>query len=111
MNNIPDELKEELSKDPYYKKCALTGWDDVKIEWAHIFTYAGKQIQEKWNILPLAKVIHERSTPHNVKYNPNTRIRVEWIAINRIDLNYLLRKYPKKDWGQLKDNLRCKLNI
>ena len=105
MIPIPKKLREELSKDPYYKKCALTGWDDLKIEWCHIFSYSGKRIQEKWNILPLAKIIHDRSTPHKNCYNKLTRVRVELIALSRVDIKYLKEKYPKRDWEQIKTSL------
>ena len=57
---IPKAIREELSNDPWMAKCCLNdGWEcDLKIEWHHAFTYAGKRVNELWSILPLCTMHH-----------------------------------------------------
>lgn len=48
--------------DPRYKRCALCGLHGHvcagRITWEHAMIYAGKQIQEKWAIVPLCERAH-----------------------------------------------------
>jgi hypothetical protein len=60
MRKIPDEMREEMANDPYYKKCCITGRSDEKIDWHHNLIFAGRQVNEKWAILPLATSIHAK---------------------------------------------------
>lgn len=54
MNAIPKKLRVELAADPYYKKCARASSECTgRITWEHCLTYAGRQIQERWAIIPL----------------------------------------------------------
>lgn len=51
---IPEKLGQEMSEDPYYQICARENGDcGGRMTWEHVFLYAGKQIQEKWAIIPL----------------------------------------------------------
>lgn len=86
MNNIPQRLRKEMAADPYYEKCArkellddhnceacpLTG---KLIEWEHVFYWAGRQLQEKWAIIPICYLVH-RGGMLDKTIN-------EWIALNR----------------------------
>jgi len=56
---ISPKLKAELSQDPFYKKCCLTGRTDGKIDFHHNATFQGKNIQEKFAILPVHEDIHQ----------------------------------------------------
>ena len=115
MNNIPKKLKEELSCDPEYKTCmrAKLLHDHVckpdplngkLIEWEHVFTFAGKQVQEKWAIIPICWLVH-RGGMLRKEIN-------QWIALNRgtdeeirkisKGVNYLQRKeYLNKRYGRI----------
>lgn len=73
MRPIPKKLREELSNDPYYKKCCITGLGDV--EWHHNLIFAGRQVNQKFCILPLNKEVHRNI----VKYKE----RCDWIMWNR----------------------------
>lgn len=75
MSKIPPELRNEMASDPYYEKCALTGRNDERIEWHHNLIFAGKQVQEKWCILPLLKSIHAQIDYYKDK--------VDWLMLNR----------------------------
>lgn len=101
MNPIPIKLREELSKDPFMKKCVFTG--DIKnVSWEHCWTYAGKQINEKWAIVPLRRDL-------NVNMQANVKEYCRWISINRAtDEDFA--KYPKVDWQQKKKYLNSIYN-
>lgn len=88
MNLIPKKLREELSQDPYYKTCCITGHTapSVKIEWHHNFIYAGRQVQRKWCILPLAEDVHR-----NIVF---FKEKCDWIMFNQAT-NDELREFSK----------------
>lgn len=67
MRKIPTELREQLADDPFYKQCALTGRRDEKIDWHHAFIYAGRQVNERWAIIPLLRSVHERAHEPELK--------------------------------------------
>lgn len=112
MQVIPLPLREEMSEDQFYKKCSrnvllhdhvckpdpLTG---KLIEWEHSMIYGGRQIQEKWAIIPVCWLVH-RGGKLNKEIN-------EWIALNRATPEDLA-KYPKRDWVQRKKYLDGKYN-
>lgn len=77
MNNIPPELRAEMAADPFYRQCCVTGSLTEKIEWHHNLIYAGKQVQEKWCILPIAKSVHDKAD------NALVRGHLDWIMLNR----------------------------
>lgn len=47
--------------DPYYKTCArkTDGGCDGRITFEHAIIYAGRQLQEKWAIVPICARHHE----------------------------------------------------
>lgn len=69
MTKIPPALREEMSNDPFYKKCCLSyhGNCNGRIEWHHSLIYGGKQVQAKFAILPVCHYHHDRMS----KYNEN----------------------------------------
>lgn len=58
MRPIPPKLREEMSEDPYYKSCCLQGACIGRVEWHHNLIYAGRQVNEKFCILPLCEYHH-----------------------------------------------------
>lgn len=99
MRKIPPALREEMSNDPFYKKCCLGG--DGKIEWHHNLIYAGRQVNEKWCILPLSEGLHRIADRKDIKEQLDT------IMINRATPEDLA-KYPKVNWEQKKKWLGIK---
>lgn len=107
MSPIPPKLRDEMSADPFYKKCCITGKTNEKIDFHHNMIYAGRQLQQKFAILPLAQIIHERIIAYKDK--------CDWIMLNRatpeelkkysraIDYNYRLKQLNAKygEWKQL----------
>ena len=68
-----------MEADPYYKRCAWHGrpHPGKKIEWHHNLIFAGRQVNEKWCILPICQEIHEKANWKQV------RERLDWIMLNR----------------------------
>ncbi len=64
-----------MANDPYYKKCAVTGTTSEKIDWHHNLIFAGRQVNERWCIIPLAKSVHDKIERYKDK--------VDWIMLNR----------------------------
>jgi hypothetical protein len=93
MNQIPLALREELSNDPFYGTCALLGYTHTQCEgritWEHALTYAGKQVQERFAIVPICAGYH-------LGPGLNKR-RNKWVALSRLTPEDLA-KYPKADW-------------
>jgi hypothetical protein len=84
---IPPKMRQEISDDPYYSRCAITGATH-NIEWHHNLRWAGKNVQEKFCIIPLNKEIHAKINYHKEK--------VDWIMLNRMTDEELTR-YSKAD--------------
>jgi hypothetical protein len=91
MRPIPTAMREEIASDPFMKICCITGSMDVT--WEHCWIYAGKQINEKWAIVPLARELNTSHPPHDVKE------RCRLISLRRATKSDLA-KYPKKNWDQ-----------
>src|SRR5258708_1149788 len=62
MNNIPNRIRKQISKDEDTKMCSLYGQlghvCDGRITMEHAIYFAGKQLQEKWAIIPLCASGH-----------------------------------------------------
>lgn len=59
MHKIPSGLRQELSLDPYYEFCARQNAQCAgRITWEHALIYAGRQIQERFAIIPLCAFHH-----------------------------------------------------
>lgn len=99
MNNIPPKLKKEMLNDPFYDRCCITGTlkTQQKVEWHHNLIFAGKQVQEKFAILPLRKDIHDNI----VKYKE----KCDWIMLNRATDEHLLKYSKAVDYAREKHRL------
>lgn len=86
MRPIPKPLLAEMLADPFYTVCCISGRSNEKIDLHHNFQFAGRQVNEKWCILPLAKSIHDRIIVY--------KDRCDWIMLNRAD-EATLKKYSK----------------
>ena len=86
MTPIPPKLRQEMADDPFYKQCCIMGKTNEKINWHHNFQFAGRQLNEKWCILPLAESIHDSITDY--------KDICDWIMLNRAT-EATLKKYSK----------------
>lgn len=102
MAKIPVKLREEMSNDPFYQQCCITGRRDEKIEWHHNLIYGGKQVQEKFCILPLLKSVHDKIENYKDECNR--------IMCNRATDEELTRYSKVIDYKKLRDRLNEKEN-
>lgn len=86
MNNIPPKLRAEMVSDYEYSTCLrhrvlldhMCQPDPISgklIEWEHVITFAGRQLQKKWAIIPICWLVH-RGGKLDKEIN-------EWISLNR----------------------------
>lgn len=98
MRRIPETLREQIASDPFMKTCIRKHENTCsgRITWEHCFTYAGKQINEAWAIVPLC-VYHHLGNGFDKEYG-------QYIALTRASEDEL-SKYPRVNWQQLKQYL------
>ena len=90
MRPIPLKLRKQLENDPYYKSCARKDRDcEGRITWEHVWIYAGKQINEKFAIIPLCMYHHLG--------NGLNKQRNQQISLSRATEEEL-QKYPRMKW-------------
>jgi hypothetical protein len=99
MRRMSEKLKKEILADPFYEKCCITG--SYGVSWEHCWLYAGKQINEKWAIVPLRGDLNTSHPPKEVKE------KCQLISLSRATKEDLA-KYPKKNWEQIKKHLTSK---
>lgn len=76
-----------------------------RVQWHHVWIYAGRQINEYWAILGACEFHHDR-----VKSNTQVRELFERRSLE-IATDADLAKYPKKDWERLKISLNVPLPV
>lgn len=91
MRPIPKKMLEEMLEDPFYKRCCVTGSPNVSLE--HCWIYAGRQINEKWAIVPLRRDLNTSHPPNDVKE------KCQLISLQRATEEDFA-KYPRHDWKQ-----------
>ena len=100
MRPIPAKLRKELDQDPTMHQCGISNLlCEGRVEWHHVFIYAGRQINEFWAIVPACAAHHKRAEDPEVK-------RLFQIHSLRRATRMDLLKYPKKDWNQIKRSLK-----
>lgn len=86
-----------MANDPFYHQCCLrSAFCSGRIEWHHVWTYAGKQINEVWAIVPACQKHHRLVGRYKNDF--------QRISLNRATKEDLDR-YPRVDWKQLKKKL------
>ncbi len=91
MRAIPPKHRKLIDESKYFKKCARAseGGCMGRITIEHVFIYAGRQISEMWNYLPLC-------WRHHLGDLFDKRVN-EGIAISRATTEDL-KKYPRRNW-------------
>lgn len=99
MRSITKKLLEEILSDPYYQKCIRHKEKTCggRITFEHAMIYAGRQINEKWAILPVCER-HHGVNGYQDRGDLDKRFH-EWVAVNRMTLEDE-KKYPRVDWQQ-----------
>lgn len=89
-----------MANDPFYKRCCITGSTSGKIDWHHNLIFAGRQVNEKFCILPLSKEVHDNI--HKYKE------QCDWIMLNRASEHELSCFSKAIDYRRLKEFLNKK---
>lgn|SRR3990167_7655914 len=91
---IPKEIRDELSKDSFMKRCILNPlFCKGRIQFHHSFSYAGCRQNEIWAILPLCETHHRQEASYRDAINSALRAR---IAHFKADDDFR-RKYPRSN--------------
>lgn len=82
-----------MADDPFYSLCMRRheGNCSGRVTWEHAFIYAGKQINEKWAIIPLC-VYHHLGSGLDKNLN-------QFLALSRATPEDLA-KYDRFDWDR-----------
>jgi len=105
MRAIPPKLKKEMQEDPYYKVCARKAHGNCggRITWEHTIIYKGKQLNEKWAIIPLCEYHHAvNNYQDRGDLDKNENIR---IALNRATDEELVKISRAIDYIALRERL------
>ena len=88
---IPLKYRKIIEADPYFKKCARQVGCSGRITIEHALLYAGKQINEMFNYVPLCWY-HHLGQGLDKQFN-------QWVAIKRMTKEDKAR-YPRENWNQ-----------
>lgn len=104
---IPKPLLQEILSDKYYKKCVRHEEKRCKgrVTFEHVWIYAGKQVQEKWAIIPLCEYHHDVLSYQD--RGDLIKDLNEYYSINRMT-EADMQKYDRYDWKQRKQYLNTK---
>lgn len=107
MRPIPPSMRAKLEVLPRMKRCEVDLLQDVygecsrRIEWHHVWIYAGQQINEIWAI------VGGCTTHHAMASDPAIKALFETASLSyATEAN--LSKYPRKDWAQIRKSLGLK---
>lgn len=102
MTKIPPKLRAEMAEDKYYKKCCLAhlGGCSGRIEWHHSLIFAGRQLQEKYAIVPACHEHHYRVSEFNEQFIH--------VALNRATEGQLRAIGKATDYVAMRDRLNKK---
>lgn len=83
------------------KRCAAFGIGSCngKIEWDHVWIYAGRQIDEVWAIVGVCHTHHEKKEANVIVRHSIQRASMREATFDD------LAKYPRKDWLRIKVSL------
>lgn len=102
MRPIPTKLRQDLVDDPFMKECCADddlGYCAGRVQFHHVWIYAGSQINESWAIVPACERHHDQVTKE-----PAVRRCFERISLGRATPEDL-EKYPRKDWEKIRKSL------
>jgi len=105
MRKIPIKMREEMNADPYYKTCSrlADGGCGGRITWEHAVIFAGRQLNEKWAIIPMCERHHGVGTYQDGGILDKQRNL--HIALNRATDAELEAISKSIDYKQLRDRL------
>lgn len=104
MRIISQKNKEIINSDDFYRKCVRCFENNCRgrITIEHAWLYAGKQIDELWNFIPLCTFHH--NLEEYVSSGQMDKQVNQLVALLRATPEDL-KKYPRVDWEQEKKRL------
>lgn len=83
MRAITPKQRQQIDEDPFYKVCCRRSEGNCggRITIEHVFIYAGRQIAEMWNYIPLCEY-HHGVLNYQDGGDLNKEINA-WVALNR----------------------------
>lgn len=110
---IPLKMRAEMSRDPFYKACALRGWHEHtcegKITWEHALIHAGKKVQLPFAIVPLCEKAHAVNF-----FQDAGTMRKElnvWVALNRATDDELKALSKAVDYLHMRSYLNSRYGV
>jgi len=110
VRKITEKLKQEILADRFYERCALSHLDfgscAGRVTWEHAIIFAGKQLNEKWAIIPLCALHHGVN-----EYLDVSAVKKEisvWVAVNRATQSELLAVSKVINYVREKERLNTK---
>lgn len=109
MTPIPPKLRKEIDNDPFYKTCCLYGHKEHicegRVTMEHSLIYAGKQVQEKYAIIPVCargQEVDQFQDAHTMNKELNV-----WVALNRATDEELKKISKAVDYIRERDRLNA----
>ena len=109
MRKIPDTLKNEILSDQFYTRCALAhcvGGCAGRVTWEHAIIFAGRQLNEKWAIVPLCELHHGVNSYQDV--TAPQKERSLWVAVNMATDAELIAVSKAVDYRRERERLNAK---
>lgn len=108
MRPIPEKLKKEMLAEKYYKQCSLKGHGECggRITLEHAIIYAGRQLNERWAIIPLCERHHQVGIYQDA--GTLEKDRNVWVALNRATDEELHAVSKVVNYYRMRDNLNNK---
>ena len=109
ISKIPAKLKKEMSDDPYFSICAFKDMHECGggVTWEHSLMGKGKRLNLMGAIIPCCEKAHGVCRYQGSKEELPKDMRV-WVSLNIIDMDMLIKEYPKQDWRQKQKYLNIK---
>lgn len=97
--SIPTPLLQTILKDPFYKVCVRAKEKTCKgrVTFEHAWIYAGKQIQEKWAIIPVCAYHHGVNEFQDIG-DLKKELNHYYSIIRATEEDFA--QYPRKNWHQ-----------
>jgi hypothetical protein len=104
MRRISPQLRDQIDTDPYYRQCARRhdGGCAGGITIEHATTYAGRQIDRLWNLLPICERHH--SVGHFMDCGALDKGKNRYIALCRAS-DAELDEFPRVNFRKHKELL------
>lgn len=104
MRKIPAQLRDEMANDEYYKVCSRKNSECAgRITWEHAIIFAGRQVNEKWAIIPLC-AYHHAVDEYQDGGDLNKELNIA-IALSRATAGELSRVSCAVNYTALKERL------